>query len=589
MKKILFVAVLAIWPMAVLADINPARIATVTTIAVMQAGDFTNTLYVQALGYNSTTDNGGGLFQQNGTSCSPDSVVIFKDSAGNCFYRLRGGVEGIPVTWAGVYANAKTAADGVANGSATFTSASAQFSSADIGKTIVIMGKPGTANASFTTTIAAVGGPTSITLNSSIGWSDTGLTYWYGTNDFTAFQNAGKAAKTYGTYVTVPGTGTSATPLAYMISGAGGLSFGTSGTYANYGLVGIGRPILTFGNVGTSNNCITFGAYNESNQQFKHVVIEGNYVCGETFNWAAGNHAEIDDVWMLYPQNDCFDMNPVGSAGGAIQNGRAVNLICQGAGRHCFYADADNTSGTPFNNILYADTWECRGVSWRTAGGAAFYGNRAGFQSDNWIVSNFNADAQYGGSFQSTYAPAAAAFTFAAGSGNWGDASDPMTFTNWSTENTGGVDVPGASGAFKTTFASSALYANIIGTSGNSHWDIPSTGTIIGYGSDSAGNGGSITMGATQAFSVWNGVISITVDKGGGNSTNFQTALTANATGCNFSTLSTENNGTGATSSLGCSVTAGVATINIQNTSGATATISYALQGPAGPVKVVMQ
>jgi hypothetical protein len=93
--------------------------------------------------------------------------------------------------------------DGVSNGSTTFTSASANFTEADIGKRIVIdkVGASGYAPASrfpHSTTIASVTNSHTIILNSNTQAVATGLRFIYGTNDAAAIQSAFDDCPTFG-------------------------------------------------------------------------------------------------------------------------------------------------------------------------------------------------------------------------------------------------------------------------------------------------------------------------------------------------------------------------------------------------------
>jgi hypothetical protein len=108
--------------------------------------------------------------------------------------------EGVPgltsVTNFGVRGDAQTAADGTSEaGSVTFTSGSAVFvPGRDEGKTIVITGA-GPENASLTSKIHAVSSPTRVILQDSAKFTETGLTYWYGTDNAPAFQSACDAGR----------------------------------------------------------------------------------------------------------------------------------------------------------------------------------------------------------------------------------------------------------------------------------------------------------------------------------------------------------------------------------------------------------
>ena len=139
-------------------------------------------------------------------------------------FRHSEAVKGLtPVTDFGVRNDALTAADGDSqDGSAMFTSASASFvSGRDEGKTIIITGA-GTDNASLKTTIRAVNSATRVTLAMAASFTASGLTYWYGTENTSAFQTAYNSGKLLllppGKYL-LTGTVKGSTPL--FLSGSG--------------------------------------------------------------------------------------------------------------------------------------------------------------------------------------------------------------------------------------------------------------------------------------------------------------------------------------------------------------------------------
>lgn len=85
----------------------------------------------------------------------------------------------------------------IGSGSATLTSASANFRPQDVGKQITVLGA-GAAGASMTTVIDARPDAHTLTLHVSAGTTVTGALFYYGTDDSTAFANAYTAAKAQG-------------------------------------------------------------------------------------------------------------------------------------------------------------------------------------------------------------------------------------------------------------------------------------------------------------------------------------------------------------------------------------------------------
>src|ERR1700739_3195276 len=101
-----------------------------------------------------------------------------------------------PVTDFGAKGDAATGADGASEmGSTTFTAASGSFTSdGDEGKAIIITGA-GADNTSLTTTIKAVKSSSRVILVATAGFTATGLAYWYGTENTSAFQAAYNSMK----------------------------------------------------------------------------------------------------------------------------------------------------------------------------------------------------------------------------------------------------------------------------------------------------------------------------------------------------------------------------------------------------------
>ena len=101
-----------------------------------------------------------------------------------------------PITNFGAKGDAATGTDGASEiGSTTFTAASGSFTSGrDEGKVIIITGA-GADNASLTTTIQAVKSSNRVILAAAAGFTATGLTFWYGTENTPAFQSAYNSMK----------------------------------------------------------------------------------------------------------------------------------------------------------------------------------------------------------------------------------------------------------------------------------------------------------------------------------------------------------------------------------------------------------
>lgn len=98
----------------------------------------------------------------------------------------------------GAKGDGKSLADvAVTSGSAVVTSASANFTSGDVGKHIMINGAIGAANIALMTTISSVQSTTQVTLAATASVTATALNAVYGTDDTSAIQAASDAACAY--------------------------------------------------------------------------------------------------------------------------------------------------------------------------------------------------------------------------------------------------------------------------------------------------------------------------------------------------------------------------------------------------------
>ena len=99
----------------------------------------------------------------------------------------------------GALGNGKVVGDVVTNSTTVITSATAGWTAADTGKTIMINGANGTAAAPLITTIASVQSATQVTLAAAAGISTSGCAAVWGTDDTAAFNSAFAAALAYAT------------------------------------------------------------------------------------------------------------------------------------------------------------------------------------------------------------------------------------------------------------------------------------------------------------------------------------------------------------------------------------------------------
>lgn len=157
--------------------------------------------FVDGLKY-STVDSAISACGATGTAVIPPTYAgsnSLENLKGNPLWDLRqsGRPQGFAlVTDFGAKGDGVTGTDGATEiGSTTFTVVSGSFTSGmDEGKAIIITGA-GVDNASLTTTIKAVKTSNRVILTAVAGFTATGLTYWYGTDNTTSFQAAYNSMK----------------------------------------------------------------------------------------------------------------------------------------------------------------------------------------------------------------------------------------------------------------------------------------------------------------------------------------------------------------------------------------------------------
>ena len=85
---------------AALASYQPGAVVQIPSVAALQGGNYSNTLYLNLANYATAGDGGGGTLFPIAAGCTPDNGVIFADNAGNCFQRIFAGHVLMP--WYGV-------------------------------------------------------------------------------------------------------------------------------------------------------------------------------------------------------------------------------------------------------------------------------------------------------------------------------------------------------------------------------------------------------------------------------------------------------------------------------------------------------
>lgn len=177
----------------------------------------------------------------------------------------------------GATGNARKVTDAVLNGTTTVTSATAVFTSADVGKVVWGVEVSGGLLRLAKTTISAVNSATSITVAAAASGSYSGVHLVFGTDDTPSLQAAMTAAKAVGSNVIVPAGGYLFSGLPFDANRATvGEASGVIGSGSN---ATIFYPVPDFDVASTTTNTGIFYRANGNcrNSMLTGLQIEGSY------------------------------------------------------------------------------------------------------------------------------------------------------------------------------------------------------------------------------------------------------------------------------------------------------------------------
>jgi len=90
------------WARSAMASVSQFWVTSVSNVAAVTGDDWSNYPVIDFRGYNTDNDGGGGVFNQEGTTCTVDGGTIIKDNVGTCFVRQMPGLM-VAVKWFGAY------------------------------------------------------------------------------------------------------------------------------------------------------------------------------------------------------------------------------------------------------------------------------------------------------------------------------------------------------------------------------------------------------------------------------------------------------------------------------------------------------
>lgn len=562
---------------AVAAPGGPSAILVVDTLAHMTglpASALKTNPDIQLLGYNAVGDGGGGLFHYfSGSAASADSCRVFSPSAGSGRI-IRQGVPAaiVSLDQCGSYGDGVVSSTGVANGSTTFTDASANCTAAaSAGKThITIFPKPGTSNTQVNTTFSCNSG-TSFLLASGPSWSGTAVTYVIGHDDGTAYAAAQALANSVSN-----GVLTFSQPVYLLTSLSNGIGTVTSG------MSGVGSipSIIVVGGLGAGKNGVTIAPAGVA-ARYENFYIYCGFAgqdCGEWTTATSG--AVIRNVGFWYANRNCLELD----GGASMFDGIESASWDTGSLRFCGLHGIDiNLTNSAYFNISQMLNFDIRAISQRQASGTCVHGTGSGFQVQNIRLAVFECDAKYGASAQSTFLPLSNAVYFdLSGAGTYN-----LDFRDFGVENTGGTAVcsgrceivgmnTGTNFSVATAVSMNACQmAGAASWATETHYDCYNAAGVFAL----AGSGSKTVLRAAAFTGNPQGVVTINNDDGAGNASIGQWQfLGNNGTPVYAQIGTTATTGSGNAFTTTGTAPSAVNQIAVTNT-GATGTISYVYRG----------
>lgn len=305
----------------------------VQVLAVVHAHASNGTYFIRVtnilgdvFGPSSSTDSHLALF--DGTTGK-----VIKD--GGTFGDTLEPFEGVNAFNFGATGDAKMVTDAVLNGTTTVTSATANFTSADVGKVIWgvvaggFLGLP-------TTTIVSINSSTSVEVASAAVSTATGVSIIYGTDATTSLQAAFSEAKSRNEHLHVPAGGYIFSELPFdanlaSLGKASGVIGGGSGSTIFY-------PTPNYNFSSTTSNT---GIFYRTNGNCRDAQIYGLSVQGLSHSWSGGS--------VYHVISDGGDRTLVEDV--RIEHLKGFTSLAQfvGARLHCFRLHAE---GASYNGLI---------------------------------------------------------------------------------------------------------------------------------------------------------------------------------------------------------------------------------------------
>jgi hypothetical protein len=295
----------------------------------------------------------------------------------------------------------------------------AGFTASNVGDSIVVQAPPYSAYASFIGTISAVASATSITLSGNPGWSATGLTYYYGENDFAAINSANafvgqmKGFVEYSAGYNNFGLVAELTfpPAVYIYSGGSSVGISQSASTADRWRGRGGRATVALGITSGTVDCIQFGGGSAKSALIEDMIFDCNFTGQDGLTMLGFQSPTLRNVDVLNSQRDMWAFEPTSAAGTWIQQGHFESVYFQNCGRHFININPTGAGSTGvFVNEIDIVNLTCGGVSVRTSGGSFINTtspNTAYATFDSWHIKNWKCTLGWSSIIGSAYQPSA--------------------------------------------------------------------------------------------------------------------------------------------------------------------------------------
>lgn len=171
---------------------------------------------------------------------------------------------------------------------------------------------------------------------------------------------------------------------------------GTPLVIANMGaayLEGVGMPEFKWSSLADGVDALTIAGDHHRRSGIKNLTLSLQFGGRDGIRLLAGDHPRLDRIAINEPKQDGLSIVCAGHDW--VENLMAHDIVVSSAGRHAYYLETSGPNGAFINECVFEEL-ECRGVSFKTNGGAAVYAHCGGTVNSKmselqWRACNFDA------------------------------------------------------------------------------------------------------------------------------------------------------------------------------------------------------